>query len=57
MVLPSLRSPLPWVAVIIDTSGSIGDPELGVAPAEVAGVLREVGVRGDKVIVLACDAM
>lgn len=57
MVLPSLRRPLPWVAVIIDTSGSIGDPELGVAPAEVAGVLREVGVRGDKVIVLACDAM
>lgn len=56
VVLPSLRRPLPRVAVVIDTSGSMGDDELGAALAEVTGVLREVGVRGNRVTVLACDA-
>ncbi|MFD7099922.1 vWA domain-containing protein [Streptomyces xanthophaeus] len=56
VVLPSLRRPLPRVAVVIDTSGSMGPAELGAALAEVTGVLREVGVRGDRVAVLACDA-
>ncbi|MFF4947981.1 VWA-like domain-containing protein [Streptomyces chattanoogensis] len=56
VVLPSLRRPLPRVAVVIDTSGSMGDAELGAALAEVTGVLREVGVRGNRVTVLACDA-
>ncbi|WP_019634153.1 DUF2201 family putative metallopeptidase [Actinomadura atramentaria] len=55
-VLPSLRRPLPRVAVVVDTSGSMGDEELGAALAEVTGVLREVGVRGNRVSVLACDA-
>ncbi|MEU2775496.1 VWA-like domain-containing protein [Streptomyces sp. NPDC007162] len=55
-VLPSLRRPLPRVAVVIDTSGSMGEAELGAALAEVTGVLREVGIRGDRVSVLACDA-
>ncbi|MFF3733621.1 VWA-like domain-containing protein [Streptomyces sp. NPDC002476] len=56
VVLPSLRRPLPRVAVVIDTSGSMGDDELGAALGEVTGVLREVGVRGNRVTVLACDA-
>ncbi|MFC7511404.1 VWA-like domain-containing protein [Streptomyces thermocarboxydus] len=56
MVLPSLRRPLPWVAVVVDTSGSMGDAELAAALAEITGVLREVGVRGNRVTVLACDA-
>ncbi|MFF9765320.1 VWA-like domain-containing protein [Streptomyces sp. NPDC053086] len=56
VVLPSLRRPLPRVAVVIDTSGSMGDAELSAALAEVTGVLREVGVRGNRVTVLACDA-
>ncbi|MFE6494581.1 VWA-like domain-containing protein [Streptomyces sp. NPDC057748] len=56
VVLPSLRRPLPRVAVVIDTSGSMGDEELGSALAEVTGVLREVGIRGNHVTVLACDA-
>ncbi|MER5630416.1 vWA domain-containing protein [Streptomyces nitrosporeus] len=56
VVLPSLRRPLPRVAVVIDTSGSMGEEELGSALAEVTGVLREVGVRGNRVTVLACDA-
>ncbi|MFB7338255.1 VWA-like domain-containing protein [Streptomyces adustus] len=56
VALPSLRRPLPRVAVVIDTSGSMGDAELAAALAEVTGVLREVGVRGNRVTVLACDA-
>lgn len=56
VILPSLRRPLPRVAVVIDTSGSMGDDELGTALGEVTGVLREVGVRGNRVTVLACDA-
>jgi predicted metal-dependent peptidase len=34
----------------------MGEAELGVALAEITGVLREVGVRGNRVAVLACDA-
>ncbi|OIK03678.1 vWA domain-containing protein [Streptomyces monashensis] len=56
VVLPSLRRPVPRVAVVIDTSGSTGEAELAAALAEVTGVLREVGVRGNRVTVLACDA-
>ncbi|MGW2488543.1 vWA domain-containing protein [Streptomyces sp. NPDC001606] len=56
VVLPSLRRPLPRVAVVIDTSGSMGEAELAAALAEVTGVLREVGIRGNRVTVLACDA-
>ncbi len=54
--LPSLPRPLPRVAVVVDTSGSMGDAELAAALAEVTGVLREVGIRGNRVTVLACDA-
>jgi predicted metal-dependent peptidase len=56
VVLPSLRRPVPTVAIVIDTSGSMGDEELTAALAEVAGVLRGVGIRGNRVTVLSCDA-
>ncbi|WP_370409913.1 VWA-like domain-containing protein [Streptomyces fradiae] len=56
VVLPSLRRPLPRVAVVVDTSGSMGDDDLAAALAEVTGVLREVGIGGNRVAVLACDA-
>ncbi|RKT02775.1 putative metal-dependent peptidase [Streptomyces sp. 3211.6] len=56
VVLPSLRRPLPRVAIVVDTSGSMGDAELAAALGEVTGVLREVGVGGNRVAVLACDA-
>ncbi|MFB8208439.1 VWA-like domain-containing protein [Streptomyces sp. NPDC056010] len=56
VVLPTLRRPLPRVAVVVDTSGSMGDDELAAALGEVTGVLREVGIRGNRVSVLACDA-
>ena len=56
VVLPSLRRPLPRVAIVIDTSGSMGPEDLAAALGEVTGVLREVGIRGNRVTVLACDA-
>jgi predicted metal-dependent peptidase len=56
VVLPSLRRPLPAVAIVIDTSGSMGEDDLAAALAEVTGVLREVGVGGNRVTVLSCDA-
>lgn len=55
-ILPSLRRPVPRVAIVVDTSGSMREPELAAALAEVAGVLRVVGVGGQRTTVLACDA-
>ncbi|WP_067722447.1 vWA domain-containing protein [Nocardia yamanashiensis] len=56
VVLPSLRRTPPRVTVIIDTSGSVSDTELGSALLEVAAISRAVGGRRDLVTVLSCDA-
>lgn len=42
VVLPVLRCPVPRVAVLVDTSGSMGEYELGMALAEIRAVLRLV---------------
>ncbi|PIM68127.1 hypothetical protein CTU88_33265 [Streptomyces sp. JV178] len=55
-VLPSLRRNPPRVSVIIDTSGSVSDAELGGALLEVAAISRAVGGRRDLVTVVPCDA-
>lgn len=55
-VLPSLRRTPPRVSVIIDTSGSVSDAELGSALLEVAAISRAVGGRRDLVTVVPCDA-
>ncbi|MGJ5749552.1 putative metal-dependent peptidase [Streptomyces puniciscabiei] len=56
VVLPSLRRRPPRVCVVIDTSGSVSDAELGSALLEVAAICRAVGGRRDLVSVLSCDA-
>ena len=56
VVLPSLRRRPPRVSVVIDTSGSVCDAELGSALLEVAAIARAVGGRRDLVTVLSCDA-
>ncbi|WP_405164379.1 VWA-like domain-containing protein [Nocardia sp. NBC_01499] len=56
VVLPSLRRTPPRVSVLIDTSGSVSDTELGSALLEVAAIARAVGGRRDLVTVLSCDA-
>ncbi|GAB2964575.1 DUF2201 family putative metallopeptidase [Streptomyces heilongjiangensis] len=55
-VLPSLRRTPPRVSVVIDTSGSVSDAELGSALLEVAAISRAVGGRRDLVTVVPCDA-
>ncbi|HJP76411.1 MAG TPA: VWA-like domain-containing protein [Pseudonocardiaceae bacterium] len=56
VVLPSLRRRPPRVAVIVDTSGSVSDTELGSAILEIAAMARALGGRRDLVSVLSCDA-
>jgi len=52
-VLPALYSPVPEVAVVVDTSGSMGQAQLEAAMRECRGVLKAVGAR---VRFLAADA-
>jgi predicted metal-dependent peptidase len=54
VVLPALRRPVPEVAVVCDTSGSMTDDLLGAALAEVEGLLHSLGL-ARQVRVLACD--
>ncbi|MFD9408224.1 VWA-like domain-containing protein [Streptomyces sp. NPDC059989] len=56
IVLPSLRRRPPRVSVVIDTSGSVSDAELGSALLEVAAISRAVGGRRDLITVVPCDA-
>jgi len=55
VILPSLRRPVPSVAVIVDTSGSVSDAMLAQALAEISGILRGLGQR-EGVHVIACDS-
>lgn len=52
-VLPRLRRPVPSVAIIIDTSGSMDAEALGTAAREATGVLKATGAN---VQLLVCDA-
>ena len=54
VVLPALRRPVPEVAVVCDTSGSMSEDLLAAALAEVEGLLRALGM-ARRVRVLACD--
>jgi predicted metal-dependent peptidase len=54
VVLPALRRPVPEVAVVCDTSGSMTEYLLAAALAEVEGLLRSLGL-ARQVRVLACD--
>ncbi|MEU0598108.1 VWA-like domain-containing protein [Streptomyces sp. NPDC006393] len=56
VLLPSLRRTPPRVCVVIDTSASVSDAELGSALLEVAAIARAVGGRRDLVSVISCDA-
>ncbi|MFC8535571.1 VWA-like domain-containing protein [Streptomyces sp. NPDC057249] len=56
VILPSLRRRPPRVSVVIDTSASVSDAELGSALLEVSAITRAVGGRRDLVTVLSCDA-
>jgi predicted metal-dependent peptidase len=54
VVLPALRRPVPEVAVVCDTSGSMSDDLLSASLAEVQGLLSALGL-ARSLRVLACD--
>ena len=56
VVLPAMRKPLPTVAVVVDTSGSMSQVLLAEAIAEIEGILRGIGLKRDRIHVLSCDA-
>ncbi len=56
VVTPAMRRPVPNLAVVVDTSGSMGQAELDAALAEVGGIARGVGVRGRQLRLLSVDA-
>ena len=56
VVTPALQRPLLTVAVVVDTSGSMGQSEVNAALADVKGVIRAAGIGVQRLVVLACDA-
>lgn len=56
VVLPGMQRPVPEVAVVVDTSGSVDDGLLASALGEVDGVLRGLGGASSSVRLLATDA-
>jgi predicted metal-dependent peptidase len=56
VILPSLRQPLPQVAIVLDTSGSMGAAQLGQALGEINGVLRGLGLGRGNLRLVCCDA-
>jgi predicted metal-dependent peptidase len=55
-ILPGFVRPVPEVAVVIDTSGSMDEALLGQALAEVEGLMRTVGSGARRLRVIPCDA-
>ncbi|MFI6442214.1 VWA-like domain-containing protein [Streptomyces sp. NPDC050759] len=55
VILPSMRQPLPRVAIVIDTSASMRQEQLAQALGEVNGVVRAVGVGRRELHVICCD--
>lgn len=56
VVLPGSRRPVPAVAVVVDTSASMGEAALQAVLGEVEGIARQVGATGQRLRVLAVDA-
>lgn len=56
IIMPSLRQPMPTVAMVLDTSGSMSDGMLGQALGEVTGVLRGLGIARHQLKLICCDA-
>ena len=55
-ILPSMRKPAPpTIAIVVDTSGSIGEDEINVFMSEIDGIVRANGI-SQGVTVIPCDA-
>lgn len=56
VVLPTMHRPVPEIAIVCDTSGSMHERLLARALGEIEAVLTRAGLRGRQVRVLAVDA-
>jgi predicted metal-dependent peptidase len=56
VILPSMVRPVPRLAVVVDTSGSMSAGALEAGLAEVHGLLRDVVGSRQSITVLSCDA-
>lgn len=56
VVLPTLQRPIPDVAIVCDTSGSMHERLIARALGEIEGVITRAGLRQAQVRVLAVDA-
>lgn len=56
VILPGMFRPVPEVAVVVDTSGSMDDDDLAGVLGEVDGILVRAGVSSGPVPVIACDS-
>lgn len=57
VIQPSMRRPVPDVAVVVDTSGSMGQAELANCVGELKGIIQATGVHARDLRVLSCDAV
>lgn len=55
IVMPTMRQPVPNIAVVVDTSGSMSEDDLAKVLGEVNGVLKQCGQK-DGVEAIVCDA-
>jgi len=57
IVRPGSYSPVPTLAVVRDTSGSMSEANLNVVSIEVEGIAKQLGIRGENLIVLDVDTV
>lgn len=56
VILPSMQMPKPKVVTVLDTSGSMGSDDIQAALAEIDGICKKAGLRGDDHKVTCVDA-
>ncbi len=56
VVLPAMSRPIPRVAIVIDTSGSMNETRLASALAEAGAVIAEAAASSEPLSVIACDS-
>jgi predicted metal-dependent peptidase len=57
IIRPGSETPIPNLAVVRDTSGSMGAAELQAVTNEVEGIAKQLGIRDDNLIVLDVDTV
>ena len=57
IITPGMKAFIPNVAIVIDTSGSMGESDLGKAVAECKGILQTLGGNGFGITEIAVDCV